>query len=182
MNGYCLCVCVCAWLSAHDYPNVLTSMCLEAHIASRCHGTSIQVKDRRMCFIRLTNPRQVQPLPQLSTMCWWLVRRVEKLMHRVMVWSSSFILDMGSQAIERATFLTHSQVLSDYDCLWILYLLGVDGVAIYPCQMRAQNLNLQCTKTTKAHSRWFTERRFGCIVYFNLYKIMYMNVILNKLL
>lgn len=68
-----MCVHLCV-LAMHDYPGVLTSMCLESHIASRCHGKSIQVKDSQTCFIRLTNPRQVQFLSQISTICWWLVK------------------------------------------------------------------------------------------------------------
>lgn len=49
------CVRTCACLAMHDHPRALTSMCLESHIASRCHGKSIQVKDGQTCFIRLTH-------------------------------------------------------------------------------------------------------------------------------
>lgn len=68
--------CVCA-RSCTTTQSALTRMCLESHIASRCHGKSLHVKDSPTCFIRLTNPRQVQPLPRLSTTCWWLVIWVE---------------------------------------------------------------------------------------------------------
>ena len=92
-----VCVCVCVWYSVAVW-TISVHVCalvracprmtirvrrpacvLESHIASRCHGKSFQVKDSRTCFIRLANPRQVQPPPRLSTMRWWLAGWAEKV-------------------------------------------------------------------------------------------------------
>lgn len=56
VNKISPCMSIFACLPMRDDPRVLTSICLEAHIASRCHSKSIPVIEGQMFFISLAKP------------------------------------------------------------------------------------------------------------------------------